>query len=73
MKFRIPKDWVIEFSQNLLREADVEEEKIVDIEQLIYEACQRNWDEFETYDGDEMYSIDFDDWFIFSPLSDHAC
>ena len=61
MKFRVPKEFIFEFSDRLLTEAGVEEETIeVDLESFIYEAGERWWDEYEDEDGDKFYFIDFD-------------
>lgn len=59
MKFRVPIDWLYEYSARLLREADISDEVIgADLQALIYEAGERNYDE----EGGFYYIyFDFDD------------
>jgi hypothetical protein len=50
MKFRIPKQFIYEFAEKLLKEAGVEEDMIeADLESFVYEAGERNWEEGEYY------------------------
>jgi hypothetical protein len=61
MIFRIPKQFIFEFSERLLRELDIDMKIIEDdLESLIYESGERNWEEVEDDDGTEFYIIDMD-------------
>ena len=57
MRFRISKDWLIDFVDELLGEAGVEIDTrdTHEIEALIYESGGRSWDE-----DDDFYFIDWD-------------
>lgn len=61
MRFRIPQDWLFNFADKLLKEAGIDEdEREADLESFIYEAGERNWDEYEDEDGDSFYFIEWD-------------
>jgi len=56
-KFRIPKHWIYEFAEKVLREAGVEQDAIeTDLEAFIYEAGEKDWEE-----GDYYFYIDVEE------------
>lgn len=58
MKFRIPQNWLYEFSERLLREADISPDVIEhDLHEFVYEAGERGWDGEE---GENFFYIDYD-------------
>jgi hypothetical protein len=63
MLFKIPKQFIFNFSEKLLGEVGIESKAIEDdLESLIYESGERGWEDFEDDDGNEFYIIDFDDF-----------
>jgi len=51
MRFRVSQEWLYDFAYKLLREADVSSDAIdADLENFVYEAGERGWDEDEEGD-----------------------
>ena len=61
MRFRIPQSFIFDFAERLLKEAGVEADTIeADLESFVYEAGERNWEEYDDEYSDAYYFIDWD-------------
>jgi len=61
MTIRIPQNWLFDFCENLLLQADVEADTIAaELEHFIFEAGEKRWEEYENGDGETIYLIDED-------------
>lgn len=61
MIFRVPKEFIYQYSERILREADTDYKIIEeDLESLVYESGERNWEEMEDENGLEYFVIDMD-------------
>lgn len=51
MKFRVPQEFIYDFAEKILREVIEEDISEHDLENIVYEAGERNWEE----DNDHNY------------------
>jgi len=69
MRLRIPQGFIYEFAADLVRElsgpleqAGIDTRHFIDneLENVVYEAGEREWEEDENSDGTEVFLIDYD-------------
>lgn len=60
MKIKIPKQFIAELTISILNEAGVENFED-EVENFIYEAGGRDWEEYTNDNGTEFYIFDYDE------------
>lgn len=59
VRFKISQNWVFTFAAHLLEQAGIDEDTIAaDLDNLVYEAGEREWEKFETDNYETFYYIE---------------